>query len=185
MSLRRIRWQTFFMAIDRQIIAELSSILNKHLYKYKVTQNSWHTKQFDSQWFNRRQPNFYCFRQTFKWPELLQSFSVSCILFLSPFFYWSSALGYLRLSGHKVHFSLTHIQFVFTFGLSYRYFLGNFIFKFEEFFIRSENQLYPRIFTEEMLKFGRLGRKLCKPETLSRVCISFFLWNTFYKIEIK
>ena len=36
-----------------------------------------------------------------------------------------------------------------------------------------------------MLKFGRLGRKLCKPETLSRVCISFFLLNTFYKIEIK
>ena len=44
------------MAIDRQIIAELSSILSKHLYMYKVTQNSWRTKQFDTQWFNRREP---------------------------------------------------------------------------------------------------------------------------------
>ena len=30
-----------------------------------------------------------------------------------------------------------------------------------------------------MLKFGRLGRKLCKPETLSRVCTSFFPFKHF------
>ena len=70
-------WQHFIMAIERQIIAEQSSILSKYVYLYnivyvyKLRQNSWHTKQFDSQWFNRRQPNFYCFRHTFKWPELL------------------------------------------------------------------------------------------------------------------
>ena len=42
-------WQNFIMAIDRQIIAEPSSILSKYLYVYKLRQNSWHTKQFDSQ----------------------------------------------------------------------------------------------------------------------------------------
>ena len=49
MSDYRIMWQNFIMAIDRQIIAEPSSILSKCLYVYKLRQNSWHTKQFDSQ----------------------------------------------------------------------------------------------------------------------------------------
>ena len=42
-------WQNFIMAIDRQIIAEPRIILSKYLYVYKLRQNSWHTKQFDSQ----------------------------------------------------------------------------------------------------------------------------------------
>ena len=149
------------MAIDRQIIAKPSRILSKHLYVYKLRRNSLTSIGLtgDGQIST---VSGICLRG--------QNLSIR-----SPYHVFCLCLpSFIGAKNCQItaRFSLTHIQLMFTFGLSYRYFLGNVIFKLEKFAIKSKNQLYLPIFTKEMLQLGRLGRELCKPETLTRVCIT-------------
>ena len=151
------------MAIDSQIIAKPSRILShlKHLYVYKLRRNSLTSIGLTGDGQISTVSGICLKGQNF---SIRSPYHVFCLCL-------PSFIG-AKNCQITARFSLTHIQLMFTFGLSYRYFLGNVIFKLEKFVIKSKNQLYLPIFTKEMLQLGGLGRELCKPETLSRVCIT-------------
>ena len=116
------------MATDRQIIAEPSRILSKHLYEHKLWRNSLTAIGLtgDGQIST---VSGICLRG--------QNFSIR-----APYHVFCFCLpSFIEAKNCQItaRFSMTHIHFMFTFGLSYRYFLGNVIFKLEKFVIKSEN----------------------------------------------
>ena len=145
------------MAIDSQIIAKPSRILShlKHLYVYKLRRNSLTSIGLTGYGQISTVSGICLSGQNLSIRFPYHVFCLCLPSFIGAKNCWITA-----------RFSLTHIQLMFTFGLSYRYFLGNVTFKLEKFVIKSKISF---IYLYLLKKCYNLGESYANP----RYCRGF------------